>query len=129
MRSRGNCVSVTGTLDELARLQDVIEAAGYTVMYTRRITPSSRARMVVIDMDNKRFMTVSRVSPGAITVERFHETCGKRAEFLDDIANSLVDNNFGKDVDEVTRLKVKRCMINYYYTRVSREREKDNDND
>lgn len=117
-------IQIRGTIKELAKLQELLDASGYRQRYSKiRINHRSRARMIHLDTDNKYYAVTNVLTAPSLTFKVFMEVLGKRILSEKNIMNSII-----MKCPEIAELsnKIKNsvayCMLEYskhVYTRDS----------
>lgn len=106
---------VTGSIDELISLQDILYSLGYDNYNRRDITVRSRTRVIHV-YDNKMvFVTDTRMHPDAISYKVFMETTGRKFKNDGIVINKIIekyipDMSLTRDIKK----QVAACMIEFY---------------
>lgn len=106
---------VTGSIDELISLQDILYSLGYDNYNRRDITVRSRTRVIHV-YDNKMvFVTDTRMHPDAISYKVFMEATGRKFKNDGIVINKIIekyipDMSLTRDIKK----QVAACMIEFY---------------
>lgn len=106
---------VTGSIDELISLQDILYSLGYDNYNRRDITVRSRTRVIHV-YDNKMvFVTDTRMHPDAISYKVFMETTGRKFKNDGIVINKIIekyipDMSLTRDIKK----QVAACIIEFY---------------